>query len=214
MPYDVAFRHAQALDPSALTTMIATIHAIESAMTDCRNAGVNADTDPAVALLARHLAAIGSSLGDDARLRRRCMDSIAELRRHPALLSLAYRGVAHDEAAKALFHSDGRRAMKRLASALGLRPSEYDLRSNKSHPASSGEITLHSERLYVQLSLGALGPDNEVMFRKVASRRDHLGERNHYAPLRDLLDPDRFAQTIRRALRLSEAARQPERLFA
>ena len=155
MPYDVAFRHAQALDPSALTTIAGTLHAIQAAINDCRNAGHNAESDPAIVLLARHLGTVASSLGDEAVLKRRCLDSIAELRRHPALLTLAYRGVAYDETAKALFHSDGRKAMKRLADALGLTPDEYDLRSNKSGLANSGEITLHADFLWVQLSLSA-----------------------------------------------------------
>ena len=42
MNYDVAMRHQQALDPSALTTMAATLHAIGAAITDCRNAGTSA----------------------------------------------------------------------------------------------------------------------------------------------------------------------------
>lgn len=50
MPYDVAFRHQQALDPSALVTIGASLHAITRAIDDCRNAGIAFETDPAVIL--------------------------------------------------------------------------------------------------------------------------------------------------------------------
>ncbi|MCB8829776.1 hypothetical protein LJD47_32670, partial [Escherichia coli] len=104
MPYDVAFRHQQALDPSALVTIGASLHAITRAIDDCRNAGIAFETDPAVILLARHLASVTARQSEDALLKRRCMDRIAELRQHPALLTLAVRGVAHDAAAKDRFH--------------------------------------------------------------------------------------------------------------
>ena len=120
MPYDVAFRHQQALDPSALVTIGASLHAITRAIDDCRNAGIAFETDPAVILLARHLASVTARQSEDALLKRRCMDRIAELRQHPALLTLAVRGVAHDAAAKDRFHSDGRKALRRLAAALGV----------------------------------------------------------------------------------------------
>ena len=94
MTYDVAFRHQQALHPSALTTMAATLHAIGAAITDCRNAGKDAETDPAVVLLARHLGTVCAAMPADAELRRRSLDAIADLRRFPALRTLAVRGVA------------------------------------------------------------------------------------------------------------------------
>ena len=41
MTYDVPFRHMQAIDPSSLTTITATLHALNRAMEDCRIAGVD-----------------------------------------------------------------------------------------------------------------------------------------------------------------------------
>lgn len=40
MPYDVAFRHQQAIDPSALVTIGASLHAITRAIDDCRNSAM------------------------------------------------------------------------------------------------------------------------------------------------------------------------------
>jgi len=214
MHYDVAMRHQQALDPSALTTIAATLHAIDAAITDCRNAGKDSETDPAVVLLARHLGAVCARASDDVALRRACLDQIAEIRRHPVLRTLAYRGVSYDEAAKRVFHSEGRAAMRRLAEALALDAGTYDVRSNKGGQAVSGEITLHGDEVWVRLSLGVFGPNHEVAFRQVRGRDDHCGGRNHWASINELLAPDRFAARLRRELHLTAAAAQPTRLFA
>lgn len=214
MHYDVAMRHQQALDPSALTTIATTLHAIEGAIIDCRNAGKDSETDPAVVLLARHLGAVCAKAGDDMAFRRDCMDQIAEIRRHPVLRTLANRGFSYDEAAKRAFHAEGRSAMRRLAEALRLDEGSYDVRSNKGGPAVSGEITLHGEQVWVRLSLGVFGPDNEVAFRQVRGRDDHCGDRNRWASVNELLAPDRFAGRLRRELRLTAPAAQPMRLFA
>ncbi|MAC57938.1 MAG: hypothetical protein CMH85_06615 [Novosphingobium sp.] len=214
MSYDVAFRYAQALDPSALMTLGTTLHGIQAAITDCRNAGIDPETDPAVILLARHLALVLADRPADAELRRDCMARIADLRSRPMFKTLALRGVAYDEPAKRLFHSEGRSAMRRLAEALGLEDGSFDVRSNKAGPAVSGEITLHGETLWVQLSLGPFGPDREVCFRKVRDRQDHIGERNHWASVRELVEPDRFAARIRRDLNLPAGAPAAPRLVA
>ncbi|HEX7854999.1 MAG TPA: hypothetical protein VF503_15020 [Sphingobium sp.] len=214
MHYDVAMRHQQALDPSALTTIAATLHAIGAAITDCRNAGKDSDSDPAVILLARHLKKVCGGAPDDTALRQHCMTQIAEIRCHPVLRTLAYRGVAYDEAAKRTFHAEGRLAMRRLAEALGLEDGSYDIQSNKGGPAVSGEITLHGEHVWVRLSLEGLGQDNEIVFRSVRGRDDHCGDRNRAASISELLAPDRFADRLRRELRLAPPAHQPARLFA
>lgn len=214
MHYDVAMRHQQALDPSALTTIATTLHAIEAAITDCRNAGKDSETDPAVVLLARHLGTVCARAADDTVLRRTCLDEIADIRRHPALRTLAYRGVSYDEAAKRVFHAEGRAAMRLLAEALELDDGSFDIRSNKAGPAISGEITLHGDEVWVQLSLSCMGPDHEVLFRHVRDRSDHIGDRNRWASINELLAPDRFAARIRRELRLTAPAGQSARLFA
>lgn len=215
MSYDIAFRFQQALDPSALTTLPACLHALTVAIKDCRNAGKPDDADPAVILLARHLGEIANGMGEDqTAMRRACMDRIADLRGKPALVVLAHKGVSYDEQAKKLFHSDGRKALKRLADALGLADDSYDLRSNKGGIAVSGEVTLHGEEIYVQLSIGSMGRDREIMFRRVAGRKDYCGDRNHWAAIGELLEPDRFAARIRRELHLPEPETPPLRLVA
>jgi hypothetical protein len=209
MSYDVAFRYHQALDPSALITLGAALHAVHAAITDCRNAGIDVDTDPAVILLVRHLSQVCADRPASPDLRQSCMDRIADLKARPMLKILALRGVAHDAPAKRLFHTEGRVALRRLAEALGLEEGRFDIRSNKAGPAVSGEITLHGETLWVQLSLGPFGPDREVCFRRVRGRDDHIGDRNHWASVRDLVEPDRFAARICRELNLPAPAPAP-----
>jgi hypothetical protein len=82
------------------------------------------------------------------------MVRVSDLRGKPAFVALAHKGVSYDDLAKRQFHADGRRALKRLADALGLVEAGYDLRSNKGGIAVSGEVMLHGEEVHVQLSIG------------------------------------------------------------
>jgi hypothetical protein len=183
--YDIAFRFNQALDTSALTTIEGALHGVTAAIDDCRRAGKRADKDPAVLLLLRHLGSIATATGtDDNALRAACFENVRELRRHPVLTTLALRGVAYDTEGKKLFHSEGRRAMKALADALGYDRSDFDLRCNQGGIAVSGEITIHSDEVYIQLSCNGRG--GEVLYRRCDGRRDYTGGRNHHAAMREV----------------------------
>lgn len=213
MHYDVAMRHQQALDPSALTTMAATLHAIGAAITDCRNAGKDPEIDAAVILLARHLGTVCERRPDDMALRRNCLDQIAEIRRHPVLRTLACRGVAYDEAAKRTFHSEGRIAMRRLAEALGWRPIATRSAPTRVVRLSRARSPSTARRCTSTSARARWGrPRNPVP--ALQGRKDYTGERNHFASIAELLAPDRFADRLRRELALSPPVRQSERLFA
>ena len=202
MTYDVYFRYAQALDPSGLDSLAACLHAIQAAARDCRNAGMPFETDPAVVLLARHLGDLAAArMPDRAVLRSLCADALAELARKPVLATLAVRGVGHDEAAKRLFHAEARKALRTLADALQLASADYELRVCAGGPAVSGEVILHSDRVYVQVALSGFGP-GEALFRRVNGRRDYCGGRNHWAGVRELLETNRFAERLAHELGL------------
>ena len=62
----------------------------------------------------------------------------------------------------------------------------YDLRSNEAGIAVSGEITLHADRLYVQVSQPATGGGYRHPVRSCRDRRDYVGGVNNFASL-DLL---------------------------
>lgn len=213
MNYDVAYRYQQALDPSSLTTIATTLHAVQAAIKDARNAGCNIETDPAVILLARHFETICASGTDRAQLENACAQAIDRLQSQSALPVLAYRGVAHDEMAKRAFHREGSAALRRLADALGLCDDRYSLIARRGSEAQSGEIILHGEELWVRLSLDVVFPGQEVTYRRVRGRDDHWGDRDRVSAVIDLLDPERFAARLRRELSLSAAANQ-DRLAA
>jgi hypothetical protein len=107
--------------------------------------------------------------------------------------------VAYDPEAKRRFHTHARRRLLKLAAAIGFAPCAYDLRANAGGIAVSGEITLHSDRLYVQASQPATGSDTGILFRTCEGRCDYVGGRNHFASLDLLHRPDALASLIRRA---------------
>src|SRR5262245_60488117 len=101
--------------------------------------------------------------------------------------------VAYDAYAKVAFHRNARRRLKQLADALGLPPDTYDLRSNQGGIAVSGEITLHADHLYVQVSQSAVGYDSGILFRTSQGRKDYNGGPNHFASLDLLNRPEELA---------------------
>lgn len=107
------------------------------------------------------------------------------------------RPVAYDDHAKRLFHSRARSQLRRLATALGLAPGSYDLRSNPAGIAVSGEITLHGDRLYLQVSQSAIGNGNGILFRSCKGRKDYVGGPNNFALLDLLSRPEELACRIR-----------------
>ena len=67
------------------------------------------------------------------------------------VIRLAQRSVSYNDTAKKAFHQQAGRIAKALADALGYSKADYDLRHNQGGIAVSGEITLHSDTLYVQI---------------------------------------------------------------
>lgn len=214
MTYDVAFRHRQALDPSSLDTIAACLHAIQVAAKDCRNAGKPFETDPAALLLARHLGEVATAkMPNRAALRSLCAHELADFAHKPVLVTLSRRGVSYDEDAKRTFHAEGRKALRRLADSLQLEPGSFDIRVCAGGPAVSGEVILHGEQVYVQVSLSGFGP-GDILFRRCRGRTDYCGERNHWAGIRELQDPDRFAARLAAELRLDPPFSAEPRLVA
>ncbi|MGC1467907.1 MAG: hypothetical protein WA793_00865 [Sphingorhabdus sp.] len=209
MNYDLAFRFARALQPEALTTIHNACTALVDAIKDARNAGCDIERDPAVILLGRHLGRVASGLDPaecypaDGAIRQACFERMAELRSKPALVPLARRGVGYDPEAKRAFHREARAALAALARQLGLVPGDYDLRINAGGISVSGEVTLHTETAYVQISCGVMGPGREILYRRCQGRRDYCGDRNHFADIALAVDAERFARILKRELHLA-----------
>ena len=98
-----------------------------------------------------------------------------------------YASCSYEPGRKQRFHAVARARLRRLAAELGFPPASFDLRSNQGGIAVSGEITLHHERVYVQVSQPATGADTGILIRTCQGRRDYTGGPNHFAPL-SLLD--------------------------
>ena len=109
------------------------------------------------------------------------------------------KSVAYDFECKRRFHSRARRQLRQLATALGLADGAYDLRSNQGGIAVSGEVTLHADRLYVQVSQPATGSDTGILFRTCKGRKDYIGGRNNFASLDLLHKSDELARRIEKA---------------
>lgn len=103
------------------------------------------------------------------------------------------------DARKIKFHRKAARLLKTLATVLGLEGSQYDIRSNKGGIAVCGEVTLHTDSLYVQVGQMALGSGYEVMFRQCEGREDYCGKHNHFTSAKRLDDVQDFAEGLRRA---------------
>lgn len=90
-------------------------------------------------------------------------------------------------ARKLAMHKDGKAFLKQLADVLGLEKKDYDLRSNMAGIAVSGEVTLHSDHLYLQLHESCVGGGGlELLYRACDGRRDFCGKRNHFIRMREL----------------------------
>jgi hypothetical protein len=99
---------------------------------------------------------------------------------------------AYDDAGmqrKEVFHKLGRSFLRQLAKELELPPKSFDLRSNQGGMAVSGEVTLHAEKLYVQLDESAIGGGGiTVLYRSCRGRRDYSGGSNQWAHMRQLAE--------------------------
>ena len=70
----------------------------------------------------------------------------------------------------------------------------------------SGEVTLHHDRVYIQVSQPATGHDSGILIRRCKGRKDYTGERNHFASLSLLDDLPALASARQRRSRLGGAA--------
>jgi hypothetical protein len=117
-----------------------------------------------------------------------------------------YARCAHDGAQKRRFHSTARARLRKLAVELRLPAGSYDLRSNQGGVAVSGEITLHHEAVYIQISQPATGWDSGILVRTCRGRRDYTGGPNTFAPLSMLDDIPALAAQVRAVMATSGGA--------
>ena len=85
---------------------------------------------------------------------------------------------------KLSLHRSGTRLCRLLAAELEMSPGSFDIRSNKGGIAVSGEITLHHERIYMQVSQSCMHPRSlSWLIRSCKGRKDYCGGHNHHLPV-------------------------------
>lgn len=104
---------------------------------------------------------------------------------------------AYDPEHKRAFLATARARLRRLAVEFGLTPGSYDLRSNAGGVAVSGEVTLHTDAVYVQVCQPATGHDTGILIRTCRGRRDFTGGPNHFVPLALLDEVPALAARVR-----------------
>jgi hypothetical protein len=109
-------------------------------------------------------------------------NSLSRLAGLPAGIN-AYTAVG--TARKAAMHSTGRAFLRILARDLGLAAGTFEIRSNQGGVAVSGEVTLHADHLYVQISEFAYGHGGaSVLYRTCNGRKDYTGGPNYATTMR------------------------------
>lgn len=133
--YDLPFRFERALQPDALRVVATCTIAVNDAIADATNAGLDPERDPAVLLLARHLGRVAAGQepeamhDEDRDLRTLCRSRIAALRSADVLIPLVRRGFAHDAHLTKVYRSAARDRLRAVAHALDLEAADYDLRT-------------------------------------------------------------------------------------
>lgn len=111
-------------------------------------------------------------------------------------ITIASRDVGYNPEAKEQFLKMARQLAKLTADALGLETGERDIRVNKAGIAVSGEVTLHSDSLYVQFGQGMMG--GTFLCRSCKGRKDYTGGQNHFYRWGDLRDFGKFIEFLKR----------------
>ncbi len=107
---------------------------------------------------------------------------------------------AYNEAQKRSFHGTAQSRLRILAIIeMQWEPSTFEVRSNKGGIAVSGEIILHHENVYVQVSqpYGGLHADTGILIRTCNGRRDYTGGPNNFVSLVLLDDLPMLAAKVR-----------------
>lgn len=98
--------------------------------------------------------------------------------------------LAYDHQNKESFHRCGKNLLKEIAQICGI--NSYDLRSNKGGIGVPGEITLHSDTIYVQIfrTQGI-----QFLVRSCKGRKDYRGGTNNIISINE---PQRLIETIKK----------------
>ena len=99
--------------------------------------------------------------------------------------------------AKTAFHKEGKAMLRKLAAQLGLEHGcDFRLTSNVAGPAVCGEVTLHADRIYIQLSESCTQPGADILYRTCKTRTDYSGGPNKYVTISEFAKEDAQRRVI------------------
>ena len=195
MFYDTTYRHNQALSPAGLETIPAALHALNAAVDDCRRAGKPIAHEAAIILLIRALAdAADRSALSASELRLRCVADRAAVLASPALFDIAGNSVGGDYRAKRTFHYQTRRALTRLAEAIGLDPDTAGINSDLGADHEDGTTELRHADIGIRVVPRSFLPDSEISFNRC--RNGEPAGKVYLAPIAELLDTAAFVRRL------------------
>ena len=113
----------------------------------------------------------------------------------------------YDEDRKKRYHNLGRRYLRELAKDLNLDKGNYDIRVCAGGIAVPGEVTLHSDDLYVQIHFSYTGDGLSLMIRGVRHRKDYTGFVNQFVRLTSGCE-DEVLHTCRGAARMAQIRKE------
>ena len=208
MTYDLDFRYRRALQPEGLTTVLTAVQAVQDAIKDARNAGLDPEHDPAVTLLARHVGRLADPAPDiatkleDQGLRARCIERIDHLKGKPAIIALVCRGLDKDIEAQRAFHREAGGALCELALNIGIDRADYDIHHAPDRVGVVGDVVLRSDEIHIRIAANALTIGREITYRRPRTRHDEFGGKPHHADIGKLTDVPRLARQVARDLQL------------
>lgn len=105
------------------------------------------------------------------------------------------RGACYPGFPKGDFAREGKKFLKLVARCVGLNPEDYDLRFNPGGDAVSGDVTLHSDDVYLSFNGGEIC--NWLLYRSVRDRKDYCGGMNQRGEWQSIAnDFDSFCNRI------------------
>ncbi len=195
MFYDTLYRHNQALSPAGLDHLPAALHALNAAVDDCQRAGKPVASDAAILLLIRHLADVAERDAPSMNvLRLRCESDRLAVDTAPALLDIAGKSVGGNYHAKRTFHYQARRALTRLATAIGLDADDARINTIMGADHEDGTTELRHAELAVRVVPRGFLPDSEVSISRCRDGQE-IGKL-HRAPITELLDVAAFQRRL------------------
>lgn len=195
MFYDTLYRHNQALSPAGLESVPGALHALNAAVDDCRRAGKSIAADASILLLIRNLADVAERTAPSmSELRRRCQMDRSAVEASPALLDIAGNSVGGNYPAKRTFHYQARRALARLAEAIGLDPDDARINTAMGRDDDDGTSELRHVDLSIRVVPLSFLPDSEITFNRC--RNGEPAGQVHRAPIAELLDAAAFHRRL------------------